>query len=60
MDRFAGTRAEREWLAALRGIRDALDEIATELRRLNDRQESPEERAGASGPVTPSEHGRDR
>lgn len=28
MDRFAGTRAEREWLSVLRRIADALERLA--------------------------------
>lgn len=30
-DRFAGTRAEREWLATLRRIAEALERIATQM-----------------------------
>lgn len=30
-DQFAGTRAEREWLATLRRIAEALERIATQM-----------------------------
>lgn len=41
--RWAGTRAEREWLATLRRLVKALENIAHELQRLNDEQQDPGE-----------------
>lgn len=46
MKDWIGTRAEREWLATLRGIRDALEAIAEELERHNDREEETDGRHG--------------
>lgn len=39
MNGWAGTRAEREWLATLRRIADSLALIGRELRRLNVRED---------------------
>lgn len=35
-DQFAGTRAEREWLAVLRRIAEALERLADELEGRDD------------------------
>lgn len=43
-ERWAGTRAGREWRATPRGLRDALDAIAAELKRLNDQEGEIDER----------------
>lgn len=51
-DGWANTRAEREWLAALRRIADATEVIAGELERLNARRSDT---LDGSGDETPAE-----
>lgn len=40
--RFAGTRAERQWLATLRRIAEALERIATQMEEAEDDQRGRE------------------
>lgn len=44
VDDFVGTRAEREWLPTLRGIREALEASSEVLARHNDRAEETDGR----------------